>query len=78
MHPSQFWSARASAVLFRALSDEVAVCVQRNDEWKERTRRSLELFHKTLQELVTFKRLRPSLDPAAAPRPRHSIILITF
>lgn len=35
-------------------------------------------FHKTPLKLLTFKRLRPSLNPAAALWPSHSIILITF
>lgn len=35
-------------------------------------------FHKTPLKLLTFKRLRPSLNPAVALWPSHSIILITF
>lgn len=35
-------------------------------------------FHKAPLKLLTFKRLRPSLNPAAALWPSHSIILITF
>lgn len=35
-------------------------------------------FHKTPLKLLTFKRLRPCLNPAAALWPSHSIILITF